>query len=236
MEEATTILECLPLMIQHEMHLDPSCFLTLNFMKLSQGNYYNRLSRTGVTAVAACLTEEVKVNTNPKHRIPNAIRTATAQEMENIFKRTENKMFSFQDDSDLASIANSIASHKLPEVLLPRTVEQVTNLQTLLETHHLQTEKDEEMSALSDSSNLSFDSKASKNRYEIERRADQMANKKVDESMYQMKVKQGLTLLQTGILTPELAGQLELPYEAILSAYRQIDTKEAAQLTDTHGT
>jgi hypothetical protein len=73
MEEATTILECLPLMIQHEMHLDPSCFLTLNFMKLCQGNYYNPLSRTGVTAVAACLTDEVKMNNNPKHRIPHAI-------------------------------------------------------------------------------------------------------------------------------------------------------------------
>jgi len=216
MEEATTVLECLPLMIQHEMHLDPSCFLSLNFMKMCQGNYYNPLSRTGVTAVAACLTEEIKADKNLKHRIPKAIRNASAQEMELIFKRTENKMFTFPDDSDLASIANSISSYKLSEYDMPKTVEQITNLQTLLQTHHLSNDKDEEVSALSDMSQLSFDSKASKNKYEIERRADQMASRKVDESMYQLKLKQGLTLLQTGVLTRELAQQLELPYDDIL--------------------
>jgi hypothetical protein len=34
MKEATTVLDCLPLVIQHEMHLDPSCFLRLHFMKM----------------------------------------------------------------------------------------------------------------------------------------------------------------------------------------------------------
>lgn len=217
MEEATTVIECLPLVIQHEMHLDPSCFLTLNFMKMCQGNYYNPLSRTGVTAVAACLTDEVKANTNLKHRIPQAIRSASAQEMEHLFKRTENRMFSFPDDSTLASIANSIASHKLPDFDVPQSVEQVTNLQTLLQTHHLSSVNDEELSALSETSNVSFDSKVSKNRYEIERRADQMATKKVDDTVHQLKVKQGLTLLQAGILTEELAMQLELPYADIIA-------------------
>jgi hypothetical protein len=97
-------------------------------------------------------------------------------------------MFNFHDDSDLASIANSIASHKLPDVNTTQTTEQITNLQTLLQTHHLSNNNDEEISALSDTSNLSFDSKASKHRYEIEQRADQMASKKIDESMYQLKL------------------------------------------------
>lgn len=41
MEEATTILDCLPLVIQHEMHLDPPCFLTDSFIKNCRGNYYS---------------------------------------------------------------------------------------------------------------------------------------------------------------------------------------------------
>jgi hypothetical protein len=224
MEEATTVIECLPLMIQHEMHLDPSCFLSLNFMKMCQGNYYNPLSRTGITAVAACLTEEVQVDKNLKHRIPQAIREASAQEIELLFKRTENKMFTFHNDSDLASIAKSIASYKLPDYGQPKTVKQITDLQTLLQTHHLTTDNDEEVSALSDTSQLSFDSKASKNRYEIERRADQMANHKVVESMYHLKMKQGFTLLQAGALTPELAWQLELPYDDILQTYGTVSS------------
>ena len=63
------------------------------------------------------------------------------------------------------------------------SLEQISNLQTSLQTHHLSMYKYEEMSALSDSSNLSFDSKASRNHFEIEKRADQMANKQVDESI-----------------------------------------------------
>lgn len=219
MEEATTVLECLPMVIQHEMHLDPSCFLSFNFMKMCQGNYYNPLTRTGVTAVAACLEDEVKINKNIKHRIPQAIRKASAKEIEHLFKRKENKMFSFNDDSDLASIANSIASYKLPENNHQKHITQISNLQTLLQTHHLQDNKDEVISALSESSNLSFDSKASKNRYEIERRADQMAMKKVDSSVHQLKIKQGLTLMQSGSLTLEMARALELPYNEIVALH-----------------
>jgi hypothetical protein len=169
------------------------------------------------------LTDEIKVDKNPKQRIPQAIRAASAQEIEKLFKRKENKMFTFNDDSNLASIAQSIASHKLPDIDAPRTVEQISSLQTLLQTHHLSMDKDEEMSALSDSSNLSFDSKTSKNRYEIERRADQMATKKLDESMHQLKLKQGLTLLQAGVLTRELATQLELPYDDIVSSQHPME-------------
>lgn len=226
MEEATTILDCLPLVIQHEMHLDPSCFLTLHCLKMCQGSYYNPLSRTGVTAVAACLTEEITANNNPKHRIPQAIRSASAQEMEQLFKRTENRMFTFSDDSSLTSIANSIASYKLPECDVIKSVSQVTNLQTLLQTHHLSSGNDEELSALSETSNLSFDSKASKNRYEIERRADQMAAKKVDDTVYQMKFKQGLSLLKTGLLTEELAYHLELPYTDIMATSQTIHSSK----------
>jgi hypothetical protein len=70
MDEATTVLDCLPLVIQHEMHLDPPCFLSDLFIKRCRGCYYNPLSRTGVTAVAACLEDEVKLEINPKNRIP----------------------------------------------------------------------------------------------------------------------------------------------------------------------
>jgi hypothetical protein len=220
MEEATTVIECLPLVIQHEMHLDPSCFLSLNFLKMCQGNYYNPLSRTGVTAVAACLSDEVKIDKNPKHRIPRAIRKATAKEIEYLFKRKENKMFTFHDDSDLASIAHSIASYHLPEVIKSKATEQITNLQLLLQTHHLQDDKGDTVSAISDSSSLTFDSKLSKNKYEIERRADLIVSQRVDESVYQMKIKQGINLLQAGALTPELAQALELPYEDILRLHK----------------
>jgi hypothetical protein len=227
MEEATTILDCLPLVIQHEMQIDPSCFLSHDFIKMSQGSYYNPLSRTGVTAVAAFLEDEIQTNNNPKHRIPQAIRTASAKDIELLFKRTENKMFSFPDDSDLASIANSIASYRLPEINVPKQIGNIQNLQTLLQTHHINNAKDEEViSALSDSSSLSFDSKASKNRYEIERRADQIASKKADEKMYNMKLKQGLTLLQSGTFSQEMAKALELPYEDILNYHKQMQQQE----------
>lgn len=216
MDEATTILDCLPLVIQHEMHIDPPCFLTDDFIKGCLGNYYNPLTRTGITAVAACLEDEVHPTTNPKHRIPEALRAASAKEIEQIFKRTENKLFSFSDDADLASLAESMASHKLPEKGLPRGMPKITDLQQLLETHHLATTKNEEVSVLSESSGLSFDSKTSKNRFEIERRADQMAIKKVDESIYNFKIKQGLTLAQSGILTQTLAVSMELPYDDIM--------------------
>jgi hypothetical protein len=171
------------------------------------------------TAVAACLEDEITPNKNLKHRIPKAIRKASAKEIEHLFKRKENKMFSFNDDSDLASIANSIASYKLPEETTRMNAPRISDLQTLLQTHHLHEDKDDVISALSDSSILSFDSKASKNRYEIERRADQMASKKADLSIHQLKVKQGLTLMQSGALTKELAHALELPYEEIVSIH-----------------
>lgn len=40
MDEATTVLDCLPLVIQHEMHLDPPCFLSDLFIKRCRGCYY----------------------------------------------------------------------------------------------------------------------------------------------------------------------------------------------------
>eukprot|EP00557_Chaetoceros_sp_GSL56_P001711 CAMPEP_0176502872 /NCGR_PEP_ID=MMETSP0200_2-20121128/15016_1 /TAXON_ID=947934 /ORGANISM="Chaetoceros sp., Strain GSL56" /LENGTH=869 /DNA_ID=CAMNT_0017902035 /DNA_START=228 /DNA_END=2837 /DNA_ORIENTATION=+ len=230
MEEATMVLDCLPLVIQHEMHLDPSCFLSLNFLKMCQGNYYNPLSRTGVTAVAACLSDEVEIKANPKHRIPKAIHKATAKEIEYLFKRKENRMFTFQDDSDLASIAHSIASYKLPETKTSKSTEQITNLQLLLQTHHLQEGKEDTVSAISDTSAITFDSKTSKNKYEIKRRADLIVTKKVDESVYQLKIKQGINLLQSGTLTPTLAHTLELPYEDIIKRHQELlDNSNTAQ-------
>jgi hypothetical protein len=166
------------------------------------------------------LSDEVKIDKNPKHRIPRAIRKATAKEIEYLFKRKENKMFTFHDDSDLASIAHSIASYHLPEVIKSKATEQITNLQLLLQTHHLQDDKGDTVSAISDSSSLTFDSKLSKNKYEIERRADLIVSQRVDESVYQMKIKQGINLLQAGALTPELAQALELPYEDILRLHK----------------
>jgi hypothetical protein len=220
MEEATTVLDCLPLVIQHEMHIDPTFFLSTSFVKLCQGSYYNPLSRTGVTTVAAFLEDEIKTNKNPKHRIPKAIQNATAQEMELLFKRKENRMFTFHDDSDLASLANSIASYHLPELNIPKNIENISSLQTLLQTHHINSQKDEEVSALSDSSDLSFDSKASRNRYEIERRTDQIASQKADDKMFQLKLKQGLALLASGQLTHDLVAALELPSFEIIQEYQ----------------
>jgi hypothetical protein len=144
------------------MHIDPPCFLTDQFIKNCRGNYYNPLTRTGVTAVAACLEEETPALFNPKRRIPEAIRSASARDIEHIFKRKENRMFSFPIDSDLASLAESLSSHKLPDKGLPRNMPKIADLQKLLQTHHLSMHKDEEVSVLSDSSSLSFDSKTSK--------------------------------------------------------------------------
>jgi hypothetical protein len=238
MEEATTILDCLPLVIQHEMHLDPPCFLTDLFIKNCRGNYYNPLTRTGMTAVAACLEDEIKIVPNPKKRIPTAIQSASAEELEHIFKRKENKMFSFPIDSDLASLAESLASYQLPDKGLPRNMPKISDLQKLLQTHHLSPNKDEEVSVLSDSSSLSFDSKTSRNRFEIERRADQMANKKVNDSIYQLKIKQGLNLLKTGVLTPALAETMELPYDDIMKIHSdnkndQLETHKIPQKDNT---
>lgn len=39
MDEATTILDCLSLVIQHEMHLDLPCFLSDHLIKQCQGSY-----------------------------------------------------------------------------------------------------------------------------------------------------------------------------------------------------
>lgn len=223
-EEATTVLDCLPLMIQQEMHLDPSCFLNQSFMKSSIGSYYNPLTRTGFTAFAACLQDDIKPQHNPKQRIPKGIRNASAVAIEHIFKRKENKMFTFMDDSDLASIAGSIASYKIVTTSeKPSSEEHITNLQMLLQTHHLGKTALDDVSNLSDGSSLSFDSKASKNKYEIERRADQMASKQVEHTVRQLKMQQGLKLLSSGVLTKELATTLDLPYEEILKASQQPD-------------
>jgi hypothetical protein len=140
-------------------------------------------------------------------------------------------MFSFPLDSDLASLAESLASHKLPEKGLPRQQPQISDLQKLLQSHHLAAKGDDEISMLSDSSGLSFDSKTSRNRFEIERRANQMATKKVLDSMYQMKVQQGIKLLQAGALSEELATMMELPYKDILQQYDKMkeSTREASE-------
>jgi hypothetical protein len=128
------------------MHLDPPCFLSASLIKQCQGSYYNPLTQTGVTAVAACLEEAITTPTNPKHRIPEAICNASAQEIEHIFKRKENRMFSFPLDSDLASLAESLSSYKLPDKGFPRQQPKISDLQMLLQTHHLTSQADEEVS------------------------------------------------------------------------------------------
>lgn len=217
LEEATTILDCLPLFIQHEMHLDPSSFLDNIFIKTSIGSYYNPLTRTGYTSIAACLQEDTQIQPNPAHRIPEAIRKASASDIELIFKRKENKMFTFPEDTDLASVAGTIASFQALSPNESDTAQRkITNLQMLLQTHHLGKNSNDEVSNLSDGSGLSFDSKTSKNKYEIDRRATQLASKQVEQTVLQMKIQQGLKLLETGHLTKELAITLELPYDDIL--------------------
>lgn len=225
-DEATTVLDCLPLMIQHEMHLDPSCFLSQTFMKTSMGSYYNPLTRTGFTAVATCLQEEIPVTRNPKHRLPKAIQEAPAKVIEQIFKRKENRMFTFPDDSDLASIAGSIASHKIPVETGPFPT-SISNLQTLLKTHHLEKKSADDVSHLSDGSSFSFDSKTSKNKYEIERRAKQMASQTVED----MKIQQGLKLLQAGSFTREIADTLEIPYDKVIKASSPVDPSPPVIIT-----
>jgi hypothetical protein len=54
-----------------------------------------------------------------------------------------------------------------------------------------------------------------------------MANKKVDDSIYQLKIKQGLNLLQAGVFTVELAATMELPYDEIM----KIHSESQADLT-----
>lgn len=173
-------------------------------------------TRTGLTAIATCLEDEIPAKFNPKVRIPEAICSASAKEIEHIFKRKENKMIFFPTDSDLASLAESLASYEPPSKGLPRNAPKISNLQKLLQTHHLSLHKDEEISLLSDTSGLSFDSKTSRNRYEIERRADQMTNKKVNDSIHQLKITQGINLVKAGVLTKELATTMELPYDDIV--------------------
>lgn len=217
MEEATTVLDCLPLMIQHEMHLDPSCFLSQMFMKTNIGSYYNPLTRTGFTAIAASLQDDIPVAPNLKHYIPKEVQNASAKVIEHLFKRKENKMFTFSDDADLASIAGSIASYiGTTEIQQHSSSENIVNLQMLLQTHHLGKLDKDEVSNLSDGSGLSFDSKTSKNKYEIERRADQLALKKTDDKILQLKIQQGISLLKVGSFTRELADTLDIPYDEVL--------------------
>jgi hypothetical protein len=78
-----------------------------------------------------------------------------------IFKHTENNLFSFKDDDDLKSLAESVSSYQpIPE----KSVEEITavmNLQTLLQTCHASHLNQEDVSVLSDGSVITFDSQAS---------------------------------------------------------------------------
>jgi hypothetical protein len=211
-DEACTILENLPLFIQHEMNLDPSFFLSPTFLRSCQGNYYNPLTRTGITAVAQSLIEQPTTETNLRLRIPKGIRTSTAKQLEEIFKRRENCMFSFTDD-DLRSLAESVSSYKVIPEKSVQEVEAVMNLQTLLSTHYLHGHSKDEVSVLSDGSNFSFDSQTSRARYEIEKRADV----KVQEALLLSQLQQGATLYKLGQLTPEVAMALNIDIQAVLN-------------------
>lgn len=211
-DEACTILENLPLFIQHEMNLDPSFFLLPTFLRSCQGNYYNPLTRTGITAVAQSLIEQPTTETNLRLRIPKGIRTSTAKQLEEIFKRRENCMFSFTDD-DLRSLAESVSSYKVIPEKSVQEVEAVMNLQTLLSTHYLHGHSKDEVSVLSDGSNFSFDSQTSRARYEIEKRADV----KVQEALLLSQLQQGATLYKLGQLTPEVAMALNIDIQAVLN-------------------
>jgi hypothetical protein len=225
-DEACTILDNLPLFIQHEMNIDPSFFLSADFLRMCQGNYYNPLTRTGITAVAQSLIETQIIEPNPRMRIPRGIRESNARELEKIFKRQDNCMFTFKEDEDLKSLADSVSSYKpIPE----KSVEEVgtvMNLQTLLQTHHRAKGNNEEVSVLSEGSGYSFDSQASRARFEIEKRADA----KVQEALKESKLKQGVQLYHIGQLTPELAAVLNIDIQDVLTYIGQgqeIDNREA---------
>ena len=230
-DEACTIIDNLPLFIQHEMNLDPSFFLSVNMLRTCQGNYYNPLTRTGITAVAQSLTETKAVEPNPRMRIPQGIRTANAQELEEIFKRTENSMFSFTGDEDLRSLAESVSSYQpIPEKSVDE-VGAVMNLQTLLQTHHVKGNH-EEVSVLSEGSGYIFDSQASRARFEIEKRADV----KVKEALKETQLKQGVILYNMGQLTPAIALALNLDMQEVIECARQrqhSDTEDPPQTTNT---
>jgi hypothetical protein len=128
-------------------------------------------------------------------------------------------------------LANSIASYKLLETA-PHTTKHITDLQTLLQTHHFHPQQEEDMSALSDNSHFSFDSKTSKNRYEIDRRAAQVAQEQITQTVYQLKLQQGIILLQSGALSRELALKLELPYKDILKSQSTNTSSSEVQEAD----
>ena len=227
-DEACTILENLPLFIQHEMNLEPSFFLSPTLLRTCQGNYYNPLTRTGITAVAQSLTDKQNVEVNPRLRIPRGIRTASASQLEEIFKRKEHNMFSFPDDEDLHSLAASVSSYKVVTEKSVREIEAVMNLQTLLTTHHLYNNSKEDISVLSDGSNFSFDSQASRARYEIEKRAEA----KVQEALKRSKLQQGVTLHRLGQLSHEVADALGINIQEVIQYWNTSEEYKDSKVID----
>jgi hypothetical protein len=224
-DEACTILENLPLFIQHEMHLDPSFFLSSTLLHSSQGNYYNPLTRTGITAVARSLTENKKTETNLRSRIPKGIRSSSAQQLEELFKRKENCMFSFKEEDNLHSLAESVSSYKVIPEKSVREVEAVMSLQTLLSTHYQQGHQKEDISVLSDGSSFSFDSQTSRARYEIEKRAET----KVQEALKISQLQQAVTLHKIGQLSQEVAIALNINMQEVMDFIEKEDTENSSK-------
>lgn len=213
-EEAGTILDNIPLFIQHEMHLDPIFFVATNMLKMCQGNYYNPLTRTGRTVIAKSLIDQEEVTPNLRLRIPKGIRNSSVKEFKKIFKK-ENGMFNFSEDTDLESLAETVASFKKESEKVVVDLSSVMDLQTLLRSHHLSNSKSDEVSMLSSSSELSFDSKTSRARYEIEKRAEDKAQMKINQCLQERSFQQGLELYHKGLLTEQLATFLAIDFRAI---------------------